>query len=107
MGTLTDADSAQMVSAKEFAHDPALFRPLPLRCHPLLLHGGTVVAKPLPLRKLQTGARALGLAAVELETRVELLENHASFRAMGCQEINRTAHPGYAQPTSITFRKPV
>jgi len=52
-------------------------------------------------------ARALGLAAVELETRVELVGNHAIFQAMGFQEINRTAHPGYVQPTSITFRKPV
>lgn len=52
-------------------------------------------------------ARALGLAAVELETRVELLENHAAFRAMGFEETGRSTHPGYAQPTSITFRKSV
>lgn len=50
-------------------------------------------------------ARALGLPALELQTRVELAENHATFRALGFQEIARTAHPGYDRPTSITFRK--
>ena len=55
----------------------------------------------------ETRAKALGLAAVELETRVELLENHAAFRALGFVEVGRSAHPGYAQPTSIRFRKAV
>ena len=52
-------------------------------------------------------AMVLGLAAVTLETRVELVENHATFRALGFTETGRSAHPGYAQPTSISFRKPV
>lgn len=52
-------------------------------------------------------ATALGLAAVELETRVELVENQAAFRALGFTETGRSAHPGYAQPTSISFRKVV
>ncbi|MDZ4395890.1 GNAT family N-acetyltransferase [Cypionkella sp.] len=52
-------------------------------------------------------AKALGLAAVELETRAELLENHATFRALGFVETGRSAHPGYTQPTSISFRKAV
>ena len=55
----------------------------------------------------ESRAKALGLAAVELETRVELLENHAAFRALGFVEVGRKAHPGYAQPTSIRFRKAV
>jgi hypothetical protein len=42
---------------------------------------------------------------LELQTRVELEENHAAFRAMGFAEAGRTAHPGYDRPTSITFRK--
>ncbi|OAN69978.1 acetyltransferase [Sulfitobacter sp. EhC04] len=50
-------------------------------------------------------ARSLRLPAVELQSRVELVENHALFAAAGYAEIARTAHPGYAQPTSITFRK--
>ena len=53
----------------------------------------------------ETRARALGLPALELQTRVELTENHATFQAMGFQEIARTAHSGFDRPTSITFRK--
>jgi ribosomal protein S18 acetylase RimI-like enzyme len=52
-------------------------------------------------------ARALGLPAVELQTRVELIENHKAFRALGFTETGRTAHPGHDRPTSVTFRKPV
>lgn len=52
-------------------------------------------------------ARDLGLLALELQTRVELAENHAVFRALGFTEVARTAHPGYDRPTSITFRRPV
>lgn len=50
-------------------------------------------------------AKALKLPALELQTRVELTANHAAFAALGFAEINRTAHAGYNQPTSLTFRK--
>jgi ribosomal protein S18 acetylase RimI-like enzyme len=53
----------------------------------------------------ETRARALHLPALELQTRVELTENHATFRALGFAEVARTAHPGYARPTSLTFRR--
>lgn len=49
----------------------------------------------------QTRTRAL--PELRLETRVELAENHAAFRAMGFAETARTAHPGFDRPTSITF----
>jgi GNAT superfamily N-acetyltransferase len=52
-------------------------------------------------------ARALGLPALELQTRVELVENQAAFQAMGFVEVGRTAHPGYDRPTSITYRRAV
>lgn len=55
----------------------------------------------------ETRARALGLPAVELQSRVELVENHVLFAATGFAEVARTAHPGFSRPTSITFRKPV
>lgn len=55
----------------------------------------------------ETRARALHLPALELQTRVELTENHATFRALGFSEVARTAHPGYTRPTSITFRRPI
>lgn len=52
-------------------------------------------------------ARAQGFEFLELQTRVELVENHATFRALGFVEVARTAHPGFDRPTSITFRKPL
>jgi predicted N-acetyltransferase YhbS len=55
----------------------------------------------------ETRARALGLPALELQTRIELTENHATFRALGFAEIARTTHPGHDRPTSLTFRRPV
>ena len=48
-----------------------------------------------------------GLPAVQLQTRVELVENHATFAALGFVEVARTAHAGYDRPTSVTFRKDV
>ena len=52
-------------------------------------------------------ARALGHAALELQTRVELVENHAIFAGMGFHRVAETAHPGYARATSFTWRKAV
>ena len=52
-------------------------------------------------------AREQGLPALELQTRVELVENQAAFLAMGFVEVGRTAHPGYDRATSITYRRAV
>ncbi len=52
-------------------------------------------------------AQALGLPSLELQTRVELVENHRVFAALGFVETGRSAHPGYTRPTTITFRKEV
>ncbi len=52
-------------------------------------------------------ARVLGLPQVELQVRVELIENQAAFARMGFTETGRTAHAGYDRPTSITMRRPV
>jgi GNAT superfamily N-acetyltransferase len=51
--------------------------------------------------------RARGLAALELQTRIELVENHAAFARLGFVKIAETAHPGYTRPTSITMRAPL
>lgn len=50
-------------------------------------------------------AAALGLKGVELQTRIELVANHATFAALGFHEIARTAHPGFDRPTTLTFRR--
>jgi ribosomal protein S18 acetylase RimI-like enzyme len=52
-------------------------------------------------------ARAAGLPLLELQTRVELVENHAAFAAMGFVKVGATAHPGFARPTSFTFQRAV
>ncbi len=52
-------------------------------------------------------AMRLGLAALEIETRIELTENHEAFAALGFSKTAETAHPGYDRPTSITMRKPL
>ncbi|MEL6795078.1 MAG: GNAT family N-acetyltransferase, partial [Pseudomonadota bacterium] len=49
-------------------------------------------------------ARRLGLAALELRTRIELTENHSAFAALGFERTAETAHPGYDRPTSVTMR---
>ena len=52
-------------------------------------------------------AQRFGLKGLELQTRVELTDNHAAFRALGFEKVAETAHHGYDRPTSFTFRKPV
>lgn len=54
---------------------------------------------------LERLARADGLTALTLQTRVELTCNHAAFRALGFEKVGETAHPGFDRPTSFTFRK--
>ena len=55
----------------------------------------------------ESRARALGLPMLELQSRVELVENHAAFMAMGFAVVGATRHPGYDRDTSLTFRRPV
>jgi GNAT superfamily N-acetyltransferase len=50
-------------------------------------------------------ARRLSLPALELETRIELTENHRTFAAMGFVRTAENAHAGYDRPTSVTMRK--
>ena len=50
-------------------------------------------------------ARALGLPALTLQSRVELIENHAVFAALGFAKTGETAHEGYDRATSLTFTK--
>ena len=67
-------------------------------------HRGQGLARRL-VTQAEARATALGLAGVELQTRIELIENQQAFRAMGFVETARTAHQGHANPTSITYRK--
>lgn len=55
-------------------------------------------------RQLVESAAALH-PVLRLQTRIELVENHATFARMGFREIARTTHPGFSQPTSITMER--
>lgn len=52
-------------------------------------------------------ARRHGRHFLELQTRVELVENHTTFAALGFKKFAESAHPGYNRPTSITMRRQV
>ena len=50
-------------------------------------------------------ARQMGKKFLELQTRIELTENHQAFGALGFIKVAETAHPGYNRTTSITMRR--
>ena len=52
-------------------------------------------------------ARRRDLPMLELQTRVELVENHATFARMGFVKTGESAHEGFDRATSITMRAPV
>lgn len=45
-----------------------------------------------------------GFEGLELETRVELIENHRAFGKLGFVKVGEDAHAGYDRPTSIRMR---
>lgn len=59
------------------------------------------------MQVVETLAHANARPFVELETRVELIENHETFAALGFSKVAESAHPGFDRVTSITMRKPV
>lgn len=52
-------------------------------------------------------ARAHARPFVEIETRVELTENQATFASLGFAKVGESAHAGFDRPTSVTMRKAV
>lgn len=67
-------------------------------------HRGKGLARLL-VETAQARGRAMGLPLLELQSRIELVENHAAFASMGFELAGETAHPGFDRPTSLTFRK--
>jgi GNAT superfamily N-acetyltransferase len=53
----------------------------------------------------ETRARDLGLGWLELQVRVELVDNQRAFAALGFVETERTTHPGYGWAMSVTMRR--
>lgn len=69
-------------------------------------HQGKGYARSL-IAQAEIRARAMGLPMLELQSRVELIENHAMFYALGFQQTGTTAHEGFERPTSLVFTKAV
>jgi GNAT superfamily N-acetyltransferase len=61
----------------------------------------------LMVEKASERAQALGLPLLELETRIELVENHRTFERLGFAKVGENAHPGYDRTTSIAMQRPV
>lgn len=49
----------------------------------------------------------LGLGVLELEVRIELIDNQRAFEAMGFTRIGESAHDGFDRPTSIKMQKKI
>lgn len=50
-------------------------------------------------------AHDLKLPALELWTRIELSENHATFRGLGFVQSGTSSHAGFDRPTTVIFTK--
>jgi len=59
------------------------------------------------MQAAETLARESARPFLELETRIELIENHEVFAALGFYKVAESSHPGFDRPTSITMRKAV
>lgn len=55
----------------------------------------------------ETTARELGLKTLRLETRIELIDNHATFAAWGFRKTAENHHAGFDRTTSIEMRKAI
>ncbi len=55
----------------------------------------------------ETKARQHQKPSLELETRIELVENHTTFARLGFVKTAETSHPDYEKITGITMNKQV
>ena len=67
-------------------------------------HRGHGLARHL-IAAAQAEARTRKLTRLELQTRIELTENHTTFARLGFVKTAETAHPGYDRSTSITMSR--
>ncbi|MDL2401521.1 GNAT family N-acetyltransferase [Rhizobium mayense] len=57
------------------------------------------------LKLAETTAQELGLDVLQLETRIELVGNHATFAKWGFAKTAESRHAGFDRTTSIEMRK--
>jgi len=55
----------------------------------------------------ESRAKLLGKSALELQVRIELVENHRVFEELGFVEVSKGAHPGFERATYLCMEKPV
>jgi len=67
-------------------------------------HQGKGVGKKL-IQAAENLARTINLTELELETRIELHENHQTFAKFGLVKTEETAHAGYERTTGIVMKK--
>lgn len=87
-----------------FGHGtPPVYRLSKLAVHPDHARRG------LARRLIDTAVRkAAGTCTtLRLQTRIELVENHATFRALGFSRSGSSSHPGFDRPTSVIFTRPI
>ncbi len=70
------------------------------------VHHGKGLATRL-IQEAEALARRLGCRQLELQTRVELVDNHRFFAARGFRREVEGAHDGYMRPTWIVMRRQV
>jgi GNAT superfamily N-acetyltransferase len=84
------------------------------RIKPACVYVGKVAVLParqgqgigrLLMQAVEGFAQGVGRPILELETRIELLENHKTFSAFGFVKVGEYSHPGYTRITSITMHK--
>jgi GNAT superfamily N-acetyltransferase len=104
-GTLLLAHSASDLVGCSFLHrkNDALYISK-FAVSPTLQHAG--IGRKL-MEAARGEARRRGIRTLELETRIELTENHAAFARMGFIKTGETSHQGFDRPTSIVMRAPV
>ncbi len=59
----------------------------------------------LLVSQVEACTNQLGIPEVEIETRVELVENQALFEYLGYRKTAEKSHQGYDYPTSYCYRK--
>ena len=78
------------------------------------LYLGKLAVSPLDRKKglarrliehAETRAVAQGYGKLQLQTRIELTENHLFFQRLGFVKTAETRHHGYDRTTSITMEK--
>ncbi|MBG0508245.1 GNAT family N-acetyltransferase [Agrobacterium sp. MOPV5] len=108
------AEKARVEIAFVALNDDELLGCLFCRPEPTCLYIGKLCVSPkaqgkgigrMLVQKSEALARELALPALRLETRIELIANHARFAAWGFVKTAENAHAGYDRTTSIEMTK--